>query len=67
MENLKYTVIIKDNETGNQTIECKCNALIVGVALEGDAFAFHVTGTHEEMPALVSAINSEVQRIFEED
>ena len=67
MENLKYTVIVKDNETGNQSIECKCNALVVGVALEDDAFAFHVSGTHEEMAAIVSAVNREVQRIFEEE
>lgn len=67
MENFKYTVIIKENETGKQSIECKCNALVVGVALEDDAFAFHVSGTHEEMTAIVSAINKEVQKIFEED
>ena len=67
MENLNYTVIVKDNKTGNQSIECKCNALIVGVALEGEALAFHISGTHEEMTAIVNAINKEVQRIFEEE
>ena len=67
MGNLKFTVTVTDNSTGKEAIKCQCNALIVGVAIEDEAFAFHVSGTHDEMREIVNAIEAETDKIFSED
>lgn len=64
---LKYTVKVEEKETGKELIRCDCDATIIGVAVEGEALTFHISGTHEDMVAIVNAVNEEVEKIFGED
>ena len=64
---LKYTIRVEEKETGKELIRCDCDATFIGVAAEGEAFTFHISGTHEENVAIVNAVNEELLKIFEED
>jgi len=64
---LKFTVTVTDNSTGKESIKCQCNAVIVGVAIEDEAFAFHISGTHDEMREIVNVIEAEADKIFSEE
>ena len=64
---LKYTVKVEEKDTGKELIRCDCDATFIGVAVEGEGFTFHISGSHEDNVAIVNAVNDELLKIFEED
>lgn len=63
----KYTIIVKNNETGEVVFEKETNSMIAGLAGEEDASSILLRGTHEENLVAMNIVQNEMGRMYEED
>jgi hypothetical protein len=63
----KYTVIIKNNESGEVIFEREVNAMIAGLAAEDDVSSILLRGTHEENLVAMNIVQHEFNHMYEAD
>lgn len=63
----KYTIIVKNNETGEVVFEKETNSMIAGLAGGDDASSILLRGTHEENLVAMNIVQNEMGRMYEED
>lgn len=64
---MKYTIIVKKKETDEVLFEKDTNVMIAGLASENDASSIILKGSQEETIIAINVVQSEIDRIFEED
>ena len=63
----KYTIIVKNNETGDVVFECNVNAAIAGLTGSDGASSILLRGTHEELLVAMNVVQNEFSRIYEDE
>ena len=63
----KYTVIVKNNESGKVVYEKETNAMIAGLTCGEDASSILLRGTHEELLVAMNIVQNEFNRVYEEE
>ena len=61
----KYTVIIKNNTTGEVLFEKEINTMIAGIASGNEASSIILKGTEDEVIIAINVVQNEIDRIFE--
>ena len=63
----KYTVTVKENETGKILFESEVNAMIAGIAAGNDASSILLKGTIDEMLIAMNVVQNECGRVYAEE
>ena len=63
---MKYTIFVKDNESGEVVFEKQTNAMIAGLAGGDDASSILLKGSHDEMLVAMNIVQNECNRVYEE-
>ena len=64
---MKYTVTVRNNESGKIVFERDTNAMIAGLAGGDDASSILLRGTHDEMLVAMNVVQNEFNRVYEQD
>ena len=62
----KYTIIVRNNESGEVLFEKETNSMIAGLAGGDDASSILLRGTHEENLVAMNVVQNEMNRMYEE-
>ena len=62
----KYTIIVRNNESGEVLFEKETNSMIAGLAGGDDASSILLRGTHEENLVAMNVVQNEMTRMYEE-
>ena len=62
---MKYTIFVKDNESGEVVFEKQTNAMIAGLAGGDDASSILLKGSHDEMLVAMNIVQNECNRVYE--
>lgn len=61
----KYTIILKDNVSGEEVFSKEVNAVIAGMAADEDASAILCRGTEDENILAVNLVQNEIERLMQ--
>jgi hypothetical protein len=64
---MKYTIIIRNNETNEVVFEKEANAMIAGLAGEDMPSSILIKGTHDENLMAMNIVQNEFNRIYEDE
>ena len=63
---MKYTIIVKNNDTQEIVFEREVNAMIAGLAGGDEASSILLKGSHDEMLVAMNIVQNECNRVYEE-
>lgn len=64
---MNYTIIVKDNKTGETLFEREANAMIAGIAAGNDASSILLKGDSDEMLIAMNVVQNECNRVYAEE
>ena len=64
---MNYTIIVKDNKTGETLFEREVNAMIAGIAAGNDASSILLKGDSDEMLIAMNVVQNECNRVYAEE